>query len=429
MARFLPQSRLGRRILLVLALATIAVALSAAAFFRPLPTPAAPEFQGLSADAARGEYLATVGNCASCHSRAGEPAYAGGVPFRTDFGTIYSTNITSDPVAGIGGWSFADFYRAMKHGQRPDGTLLYPAFPYSYFAKLTDDDLASLYAFTRSIPAAAVEPRPNRMDFPFGDRRLMHFWNRMFHRADSFEPKPGRSSEWNRGAYLVEGPAHCGACHAPRNMLGGQSEGAELSGGVHTAAVLTGEYKLWSAPNLTPSTAGLGGWDRAQILDYLRDGHNDHVVVDGLMNEVVMNSTRHLTPRDAGAVATYLTELEPVGSGRIWPLDGSNYDLGETVYTVHCGTCHLPDGKGDPTLGVSLAGNPVVQARDPASLINVILYGPQLPPPPFVVNRTRMHPFGKRLPDEDVAAVATYLRQSFGNSASAVSDGDVEAQR
>lgn len=428
-APLLPRGRIVRRIVIAAGAVPIALACAAAVFFRPLPLPAAPAIDGLAADAGRGAYLARVGNCASCHSVPGQPAFAGGVPFRTDFGTIYSTNITPDRDHGIGAWSFADFYTAMKHGLRPDGTHLYPAFPYSYFAKMSDTDIASLYAFVQTIPAAAIEQRANRMDFPFGERRLMHFWNRMFHRAQAFRPPEGLSAEARRGAYLVEGPAHCGACHGPRNLLGGQGARVALTGGVHFDNVLTGRYRLWSAPNITPSALGLGGWDRAQILQYLREGQNDHVVVDGPMNDVIFGSTRHLTARDAGAIASYLTEIEPAGSGRWWPWRGSNYDLGETVYTVHCGTCHLPDGKGDATLGVSLAGNPVVQAPSPASLINVILYGPQLPPPPFVVGRTRMHPFGKRLPDEDVAAVATYLRQSFGNRAGTVSTGEVAAQR
>lgn len=401
----------------------------AAAFFWPRDLTASPALQGLQADAARGDYLATIGNCASCHTVAGQDAYAGGVAFHTDFGTIFSSNITSDSERGIGAWQFADFYRAMKHGLRPDGEHLYPAFPYSYFGRLTDDDIASLFAFMRTVPASDFQTPANRMDFPFGERRLMYFWNRLFHAPEAFVAEPSQSPEWNRGAYLVEALAHCGACHGPRNMLGGQGKDAPLSGGVHMDRVLTGEYQTWSAPNLTPSRQGLGRWDHDQITQYLLTGINEHAVVHGPMTEVVLDSTRHLTPADASAVATYFTGLEPVGGGFQWPFNGSNFDLGEIVYTVHCGTCHLPDGEGDPTLGVSLAGNPLVQANDPASLINVILYGPQLPPPPFVVNRSPMRPFGKRLSDEDVAAVATYLRQSFGNSAGSVSTDQVTDQR
>lgn len=413
----------------VLGLLLILSACAAAAFFWPRDLAPAPAIEGLQADAARGEYLATIGNCASCHTVAGQYAYAGGLAFQTDFGTIYSTNITSDREQGIGGWEFADFYRAMKHGLRPDREHLYPAFPYSNFGQLTDDDIASLFAFMRTVPASAAQPPANRMGFPFGERRLMYFWNRLFHAPEAFAVDAAQSPEWNRGAYLVEALAHCGACHSPRNALGGQKADARLSGGVHMDRVLTGEYQTWSAPNLTPSQEGLGKWNHDQVTEYLLTGQNEHTVVHGPMTEVVMDSTRHLAPADASAIATYLTGLEPVRAGTWWPFKGSNYDLGETVYTVHCGTCHLPDGNGEPTLGVSLVGNPLVQANDPASLINVILYGPQLPPPPFVVSRSPMRAFGKRLSDEDVAAVATYLRQSFGNSAGSVSTGRVTAQR
>lgn len=415
--------------LAVLALVALALGAAALALFWPRPLASAPALETLDADAARGQYLATIGNCATCHSVPGQDPYSGGVAFVTDFGTIHSTNITSDPEHGIGDWNFAQFHRAMKHGLRPDGTHLYPAFPYSHFAQLSDDDIAALFAFTRTLPASDGQPPANRMTFPFSERRLLYFWNRLFHSPETFTHDAGHNAEWNRGAYLVQAVAHCGACHAPRNLLGGTSGDGALTGGVHTDSVLTGEYHTWSAPNLTPSGQGLAGWSREQIVAYLLTGQNAHVVVHGPMTDVVMASTRHLTPTDARAIATYLTGLEPLGRGWSWPLKGRNYDLGEVVYTVHCGTCHLPDGKGDPTLGVSLAGNPLVQAQDPASLINVILYGPQLPPPPFVVERSPMRPFGKRLSDEDVAAVATYLRQSFGNSAGTVATAEVTAQR
>ena len=418
-----------RKLGLATALLAVLLAGAAAIYFRPQPLPSAPDYASLEADATHGAYLATIGNCETCHSVAGEDAFAGGVAFPTDFGTLYSTNITSDPQNGIGAWSFADFYQAMKQGVRPDGSHLYPAFPYTYFARLTDEDIASLFAFMRTVPPSASTPAANRMAFPFGERRLMYFWKRMFHRAEPFIADRARSPEWNRGAYLVEGLAHCGACHSPRNMLGAEKTGLSLAGGRYYDRVLTGEYQAWSAPNLIPAADGLGSWNHEQISRYLLEGQNDHVAVHGPMVEVVMASTRHLEDADARGMATYLAGLDPVGGGIVWPFKGGNYDLGETVYTVHCGTCHLPDGKGDSTLGVSLSGNPIVQAEDPASLINVILYGPVLPPPPFVVNCTRMRPFGKRLSDDDVAAVATYLRQSFGNSAGSVSAGQVEAQR
>ncbi len=401
----------------------------AAYAFRPTPIDPAPRLETLGASAERGAYLATAGNCRACHTTKNGDAYAGGVPFHTDFGTIYSTNITSSSQQGIGRWSFADFYNAMKHGLRPNGSNLYPAFPYTHFARLKDEDIGSLYLYFANVAPSFTVPPENRMDFPFGERRLMLFWNRMFHDPVPFAEDPAQSAEWNRGAYLVESIAHCGACHSPRNMLGGQNEASDLSGGIYVSHVFDSRHRTWAAVDLTPSADGLARWSAQDIADYLRNGFNDHTVVHGPMNEVVIDSTSKLSSEDTAAMASYLTSLEPDEAGFSWPFVGGDYDLGDTVYTVHCGTCHLPDGDGDPTLGVSLAGNAIVQAENPASLINVILYGPDLPPPPFSVSRTRMKPFGKRLSDEDIAAVATYVRNSFGNSASSVSEDEVTAQR
>ena len=273
------------------------------------------------------------------------------------------------------------------------------------------------------------------MSFPFNNRELMYFWKRLFHHETGFQPDASKSEEWNRGAYLVEGLAHCGACHTPRNVFGAEYSDKPLTGGVYYDKVATGESKKWAAVNLTPAPDGLGAWSHQDIMQYLLEGQNPRAVVHGPMNEVVMDSTRHFAQDDVKAIATYLKGIPAREASsakgsllKRFPLT-SNYDEGEVVYTVHCGTCHLPDGKGDAVLGVPLGGNPIVQAEDPASLINVILYGPDLPPPPFVSTRTRMPAFGKRLPDKDIAAVATYLRNSFGNNASAVTAKEVQEQR
>jgi mono/diheme cytochrome c family protein len=411
-------------------LLTVGVGAAGGAYhFRPLPLDPAPSLASLDADRSRGEYLATASNCKACHTPQDGETYAGGVAFHTDFGTIYSTNITSSTDYGIGGWTFEDFHRALRHGLRPNGEHLYPAFPYTHFAGMSDDDIASLYLHFASLEPVEADTPANRMDFPFGERRLMHFWNRMFHKAAPFAPDPGRSPEWNRGAYLVENVAHCGACHSPRNGLGAIDAGRALSGGTHIDHVLDGRYRSWSAVDLTPSSDGLGKWSSEDLVAYLRSGISAHAIVQGPMNDVVLGSTSQMSLPDVEAIATYLKNIDPDESAVSWPLVAGDYDLGQTVYTVHCGTCHLPDGKGDPTLGVSLVGNATVQAEDPASLINTILYGPQLPPPPFSVSRTRMKPFGKRLSDEDIAAVATYIRNSFGNDASSVSTAQVRRQR
>jgi mono/diheme cytochrome c family protein len=421
--------RKWRRIAL-LVLPLIAVASGMAAYaIRPSPTLRVPEpLQTHDASFEKGAYLAQVGNCAACHTVPGKASFAGGVKFETPFGVLYSTNITPDQDHGIGAWSYEQFHASMKHGIRPDGTHLYPAFPYTSFAKLSDSDIASLYLYFRTVEPVAQPNRDNRMTFPFGNRALLRFWKGMFHQDAAFEPDRSKSPEWNRGAYLVEGIAHCGACHTPRNLLGALDEDRALHGGTYVDQVASGAYRTWSAVDLTPGAHGLKNWSAEDIARYLTEGKNDKAIVHGPMNEV-FRSTRHLTNADAAAIATYLKNIDPSPERLDLSLLRSRVNEGETVYTVHCGTCHLPDGKGDKVLGVPLGGNAIVQARDPSSLINVILYGPDLPPPPFASERTKMKPFGKRLSDEDIAAVASYLRSSFGNNASAVSPEQVRKQR
>ncbi|CAN7630495.1 cytochrome c [Phenylobacterium sp. LjRoot225] len=401
---------------------------AAAYAFRPLPLPAPAPLERHDAGVEKGEYLARIGNCAACHTVPGQARFAGGVKFETPFGVLFSTNITPDPEHGIGRWSYEQFHASMKHAIRPDGAHLYPAFPYTSFAKLSDEDIASLYLYFRTTEPVAQPNRENRLSFPFNNRSLLHFWKGLFHDSAAFTPDATKSPAWNRGAYLVEGVAHCGACHTPRNVLGGLDEDRALQGGAYVDQVASGAYRTWSAVDLTPGRHGLNRWSATDIALYLTEGKNGHAVVHGPMNEV-FESTRHLTKQDAVAIATYLKGIDPSPKRSDLSFLRSRVDDGEIVYTVHCGTCHLPDGKGDKVLGVPLGGNAIVQANDPSSLINVILYGPDLPPPPFASSRTTMKPFGKRLSDEDVAAVASYLRSSFGNNADAVTPEQVRRQR
>ena len=423
-----PKRRWGRRVALVLLVLLVAVVGTAAYVFRPIAIPAPAALETLGGDVAQGKYLAMIGNCAACHTAAGGKPYAGGVKFKTPFGTLYSTNITPHRTEGIGEWTYAEFDTAMRHGLRPDGAHLYPAFPYTSFARMTDTDIASLYLYFRSIPAAVQENPDNDLAFPFGNRSLLYFWNRLFHDSSATAPDRLRSPQWNRGRYLVNAVAHCGACHTQRNLLGSPDTDKALQGGIYVDQVANGNYRQWAAVDLTPGSHGLKGWSARDITDYLLRGKNSHTVVHGPMTEVY-ESTRQLTRPDAVAIATYLRGTKPSSARLDWSFARSRIRQGEIVYTVHCGTCHLPSGAGDKILGVPLAQNAIVQAEDPSSLINVILYGPDLPPPPFASNRTTMKSFGKRLSDEDVAAVATYLRSSFGNNAPQVSPEQVQLQR
>lgn len=423
-----PNSRKWKHVGSIVLLLFITGSAVAAFVFWPEPLPPAPALNTLAASVEKGAYLAKIGNCAACHTTTGKAPYAGGHMFETPFGKLYSTNITSDEKYGIGGWSFAQFHRAMKHGQRANGDHLYPAFPYTSFARMNDEDIGSLYLFLANVKAVPQPNRENALDLPFNNRFLLYFWKRLFHDSDSYVTDPEKSVAWNRGNYLVEAVAHCGACHTPRNFVGATKSGQALEGGTYVDKVASGEHKLWAAPDITPGPHGLASWDEKDIINYLTTGKNGHAIVHGPMNGVFA-STASLSRDDANAMAEYLHK-KPPGARRIdWPSLGGRAAQGEIVYTVHCGTCHLPDGKGDKILGVPLARNALVQAADPASLINVILYGPDLPPPPFDSKRTVMKPFGKRLSDEDIAALATYLRGSFGNIASAVSPDQVRQQR
>lgn len=401
-----------------------ALALGLAATDYPEPR----ELSSYEASAEAGRYLATAGNCATCHTAENGAPYAGGLEFITPFGVLYSTNITPDPETGIGSWTFRDFYQSMKHGVRPDGSHLYPAFPYTDFARMTDDDIASLYLYFQSVEPVQQSAPVNELKFPFNQRQLLTGWKLLFHRAQTFTPDAEQTEAWNRGAYLVEGPGHCGACHTPRNRFGAEQESLAFTGGTYMDKVKFGYHRPWSGVNLTSHSTGLASWSHDDLVHYLKKGVSGNAIVHGPMQDVVMNSTRHLSDEDIAAMATYLKSL-PANAQRAAPVPGAeSLAAGELVYTVHCGSCHLPSGTGDAGLGVSLAGSPTVQAPDPSSLINVILYGPHLPPK-LSVDRSRMGMFGKKMSDKDIASVATYVRASFGNSAGEVTPEQVTRQR
>lgn len=383
------------------------------------------------ADVERGKYLALAGNCASCHTAAGAGFMAGGVAFETPFGRIYSTNITPDADTGIGDWTGQQFLNSMRQGTRPDGEHLYPVFPYTAFTKVSDEDIVALFAYLKSIPAVRQETPENEISFPFNQRSLMSVWKAMYFDEGAYEPDDSESEDWNRGAYLVDALAHCSACHSPRNFLGAEQPDLAMTGGVYTDKVPGGALRPWSAPNLTSAPNGLGGWPLEEVVAYLKTGLNTYVETFGPMNEVILNSTRHLSDGDVNAMAVYLKSLPPHETDAKPAVKDSVLGMGRTVYNLHCGTCHLPTGLGDaesaPRLG---GGSLVVRASDPASLINVILYGPELPDPPLPTKRRKpMEEFQYLLTDDEVAALASYLRSTWGNTGGEVMAKQVTEQR
>ncbi len=382
-------------------------------------------------DIERGKYLLTAGNCASCHTVDGGEFMAGGLKFDTPFGGIYSTNITPDPDTGIGSWTAEQFLTSMREGVRPNGQHLYPVFPYTAYTKMTDEDILAIFSYLQSITAVRQRTPENELSFPFNQRSLLFMWKALFFDEGPLEPDATQTDEWNRGAYLVEALAHCSVCHTPRNFMGAEKSSLRMTGGTYNDKVPTGDVRPWAAPNLTSAQSGLGLWPVEEIAAYLQNGQNRFVTTFGPMNEVILNSTRYLDRADVNAMAVYLNSLEaneqkggPAPSAEVMR-------QGETLYNVHCGTCHLPTGLGGDDSGPQLAnGSLVVRASNPASLINVILYGPELPDPPLPTERWKpMEPFGDLLSDEELAALATFVRNSWGNSAGAVNADQVKEHR
>jgi len=231
----------------------------------------------------RGRYLALAGNCASCHTAPEGGFMAGGLAFETEFGTLYSTNITPDAETGIGSWNPEDFLISMRYGIRPSGEHLYPAFPYTAFSKLTDDDILDLYAYIRSLPPVRRENRTNALGFPYNQRALLGPWKSLFFKPGVFTADSEKSAQWNRGAYLVDALAHCAECHSPRNRLGAKIDDALLAGGSYPDRVPDGHTVPWSAPNLTGAANALGMWPQAALEEYLKTGRNEFVETFGPM--------------------------------------------------------------------------------------------------------------------------------------------------
>lgn len=381
----------------------------------------------------KGEYLAAAGNCVSCHTTEGGSLFAGGLEFETPFGTIYSTNITSDPETGIGRWSLEDFTQAVRHGEAPGGKHLYPVFPYTSYAKVSDEDIAAIYAYLKTVEPVRAAPQENDMGFPYNQRWTLGLWKAMFHDESRFEPQPEQSEEWNRGAYLVEGLGHCGMCHTPRNFVGANDNSLAMTGGTYMTR-FEGKLSAWSAPNLTSADSGLAMWSVEDITDYLKLGVSHRAGVFGPMNEVVLNSTRHLSREDVRAMAVYLKSLPANSLDSGEPATEEVFRAGSLQYDIHCGSCHLPTGEGSPEQGPPLIGSPVVLDADPASLINITLYGAQTPhtsPSPEWAARKwiRMEPYDNKLDDDQVAALLSFIRATWGHEAGAVTPEQVAEQR
>ncbi len=367
----------------------------------------------------RGKTLVSAGDCAACHTKEGGQPFAGGRPVETPFGIIYSPNITPDRETGIGGWSEDDFYKAMHEGIARDGSRLYPAFPYPYFTKMPREDVDAVRAYLNTLSPVSARTPDNDLMWPLNHRIFMAGWNMMFFHEGTFESDPKKSAEWNRGAYLVEGPGHCGACHTPKNVLGADKTSEALKGG---------KLQGWFAPDLTnDQRAGLGTWSADDVGEYLKTGRNAKSGAGAMMAEVVQHSTSKLSDSDIHAIAVYLKDVQ--GKQESEPSKPSDKILaaGQAIYRDSCAACHRADGQGVPEMFPPLAKNANVQSRDPTSVIRVILEGARTYATDERPTPSTMPAYEWKLSDDEVAAVATYVRNAWGNAAPAVSAGDVSS--
>jgi fructose 5-dehydrogenase cytochrome subunit len=392
----------------------------------------------------RGKYLAVAADCGACHSAPGGKPFAGGLPIATPLGTIYSTNITPSAEFGIGRYTEEEFSRALRRGIRGDGAHLYPAMPYTSYAKFTDDDAYALYVyFTRAVQPVDARRAETALPFPMNIRLSMLGWNLLFLDTHVFAPEAQQSAEWNRGAYLVQGAAHCGTCHTPRGFLMQEQASRALSGA---------QVGPWYAPNITSDpSSGIGSWTKDDLVGYLRSGRLPaKAQAAGSMGEAVEHSFQYLSAADLNAIATYVKSVPPIqnpGSGNRFTAgkmfselavlrgrDGISSDndanpTGAVLFQGNCASCHSAEGQGSKDgYYPSLFHNSATGAKNPTNLIAAILYG---------VDRTAsgkqafMPGFGghpsdsAQLSDREIAVLGTYVLAHYGSGDASLSEQQV----
>lgn len=391
----------------------------------------------------QGEYLARAGDCMACHTQRGGKPYAGGLPLETPIGAVYATNITPDKEYGIGQYSLDEFSKAVRQGVRRDGSSLYPAMPFPSYAKVTDEDIAKLYAyFMHGVEPVHEQNRESGIPWPMNMRWPLAIWRWTF--APALTNHEGTTTAAQdqviqRGEYLVTGLGHCGSCHTPRGV--GMQEKAlsadESDGFLAGGAPLEG----WVAKNLRGDTAdGLGNWSEEQLARFFKTGRTEKTAAFGSMTDVVQHSLQYLTDADRIAIARYLKTLSPTrdslaaGDGAsertsqaLRQMDVST--PGARTYVDNCMACHRSDGKGYAEVFPALAGNSVINGKDATSLIHIVLDGGYLPGNQHAPTAFAMPGFHWRLSDQEVADVVTFIRQGWGNSGDAISLKEVAEQR
>lgn len=366
-----------------------------------------------------GEYVAKSADCAACHTSSQGADLAGGVRFATPLGEIYSTNITPDVKNGIGGYSFEAFDKAMREGIAKDGHPLYPAMPYTSYVKMSDKDMRALYDYLmKEVKPQAVANRDNDISWPMSIRWPLHVWNSIFLEEGEYKPQADQSAQWNRGAYLVQGAGHCGACHTPRGWAQQEKAVDQQS----TAFLSGGELDGWSAPSLRGLKVS-----QPELVTLLKTGRNAHDAVSGPMGEVITNSTQFMTEEDLNSMAVYLLSLKPDAQEKTGKLAAVTSG-GQQTFMRYCSTCHGVKGDGNASAIPALAGNLTVNADNPQTLLRVILNGGQTPVTAAHMSNT-MPGYGWTLTDQQTAELTNTLRASWGNQAREVTAGDVAKAR
>src|SRR5216683_5658290 len=378
--------------------------------------PAAQSFD--AALVKRGRDLAAIGNCNDCHTVRGGKDFAGGLAVPTPFGTIYSSNITPDAETGIGRWPEAAFRRAMRSGVDRDGQHLYPTFPYDHFTNVTDEDDRALYAYLMTREPVRAPARANQLSFPLDQRVVIAGWKLLFLRRGTYQPDATKSAEWNRGAYLVEGLAHCGACHTPRNALGAERASAQFAGG---------DVDNWHAYAINAQSPSPVPWDAAALYAYLHRGwHPDHGTARGPMAEVVSNLSQ-VPPSDVRAIAIYMADVfgpPPPDRKRegeavlaqaksASPAAAQADPQGAAIYAAACATCH-ESGRPPPYGGINLGLSSAISGPDPRNLANIVLSGDR----PVEGERSPIMPgFAASMNDAQIAVLLNFLRSRFSHQA------------
>jgi mono/diheme cytochrome c family protein len=359
----------------------------------------------------RGRYLTDMGDCGACHTLPGSgQLLAGGRPIETPFGLLLAPNITPDPETGIGAWTDDEVVNSLTKGTGRNGIHLYPAMPYTYSTKITRGDALAIRAYLNAIPAVRNPVQPNQLRFPFDVRAGLIAWDALNFRPGEFQPVASKSAAWNRGAYIVEGLTHCGLCHTPKNVAGGDETSRRFKG-----------YALqgWFAPDITnDNRRGIGSWSVEDVATYLKTGHNRFTAASGPMAEVVMDSTSKLTDEDLNAIAVYLKDQPVPGTTEAAAdPDAGMMKSGSAIYAVQCAACHAPDGSGVDGLFPMLKGSALVQSVDPATVLRMVLRGSRSAATDSAPTAPAMPSFGWTLSDDQIAAVSTYVRNAWGNRA------------